>query len=82
MKEVLKYIIDNDLHRILKFYGGERQSRTISNAIIDHRSNLRSLNRTTDLTDLISSKFGKSYSTGCVFQVTVNILNLMYSTML
>lgn len=56
--DVLARIDEQDLARILKIYGEEKNAKKIARAIIDMRYSLRKLTTTKELADLIASCFG------------------------
>lgn len=51
--DVLKLAAENDLYRIIKVYGEEKQARIIARAIVESRYMFKSLTTTRELADLV-----------------------------
>ena len=56
--DVLAKIDENDLARIFKVYGEEKQAKKIARAIVDARYSVKKLETTKELADLVYAVFG------------------------
>lgn len=53
--DVLSHASEEDLYKIIKYYGEEKQARKISRAIVDSRYMFKKLSTTEELADLVES---------------------------
>ena len=55
--DVVNYMDEEGLHRILKIYGEEKKARLIARAIVEARSAFGHITTTKQLADVVSSVF-------------------------
>lgn len=60
--QILKYIDEDSLYKVLKYYGQEKRARPIARAIVESRMLFKSLNTTKELAELVASMSGDSVS--------------------